>query len=198
MWKLIPGQQLLQTEEIYKMFNSSIFYGERGLVNGLVLELNGNLDLTKTFLKNIRFCSSAPPAWIDNLQAVNFLVEPSFSEFGNPDLVLICDCLEKQGLTRHVVFLEAKIVKYDDSAVPLKESGAKDIQGINSRINAQLTLKYRLARVLKHRKGKGDSVEETEKDWSAYAHYPSEHSKKPRRLLKSLSLKLCDDFLFVG
>lgn len=64
------------------MFNSIVFYGERGLVNGLVLELNGNLDLTKIFLKNIRFCSSAPPAWIDSLQAVYFLVEPSFLEFG--------------------------------------------------------------------------------------------------------------------
>ncbi|HAG12016.1 MAG TPA: hypothetical protein DCK76_11770 [Desulfotomaculum sp.] len=176
------------------MFNSIVFYGKRGLVNGLVLKLDGNLDLTKTFLKNIRFCGSAPPTWIESLQEVFFLVEPSFSEFGNPDLVMICNCKEKQKLTRHVVFLEAKIVKYDDSAVPLKESKAKDIQGINSRINAQLTLRFRLARVLKNR-SKSDPVEETEQNWAAYAQYPTEGSKKPRKLLKSLGLKLCDDFM---
>jgi hypothetical protein len=109
---------------------------------------------------------------------------------------MICDCKdEQQGSARHVVFLEAKIVKYNDSAVPLKESVAKDIQGINSRINAQLTLRHRLARVLKERKGKGEPVEEDQKVWTAYANHPSESSKRPRRLLKSLSLKLCDDFL---
>jgi len=178
------------------MFKSIVFYGERGLVNGLVLELNGNLNLVKIFLKHIRFCSSASPNWIDSLKEVSFLVEPSFSEYGNPDLVMICDCTdEKQGSARHVVFLEAKIVKYNDSAVPLKECVAKDIQGINSRINAQLTLRHRLARVLKERTGKGEPVEEEQKVWTAYAYYPSESSKKPRRLLKSLSLKLCDDFL---
>jgi hypothetical protein len=177
------------------MYHSIVFYGERGLVNGLVLELSGNLELTKVFLKNIRFCGPTSPAWINDLHEVSFLVEPSFSEFGNPDLVMICDCNEKQGSVRHVVFLEAKVVKYNDSAVPLKESGAKDIQGINSRINAQLTLRYRLARVLKSRKGRGEPVEETQNDWAAYAHYPTESSKRPRRLLKSLGLKLCDDFL---
>ncbi len=177
------------------MFDSIVFYGERGLVNGLVLELSGDLNLTKVFLKNIRFCGLTSPAWINDLQEVSFLVEPSFSEFGNPDLVMICDCNEKQGSARHVVFLEAKVVKYDDSAVPLKESSDKDIQGINSRINAQLTLRYRLARVLKCRKDRGEPVEETQQDWAAYAQYSTESAKRPRRLLKSLGLKLCDDFL---
>jgi hypothetical protein len=109
---------------------------------------------------------------------------------------MICDCKDaQQGSARHVVFLEAKIVKYNDSAIPLKESVAKDIHGINSRINAQLTLRHRLARVLKERRSKGEPVEEDQNVWAAYAYYPSESSKKPRRLLKSLSLKLCDDFL---
>ncbi len=177
------------------MCSSIVFYGERGLVNGLVLELSGNLGLTKTFLKSINFCGSASPGWIDNLQTAHFLVEPSFSEFGNPDLIMICDCMENQKPARKVVFLEAKIVKYDDSAAPLKETDAKAIQGISSRINAQLTLRYRLSRVLGQRKGKGSPVKETKKAWAAYACYPYESSKRPRRLLKSSALKLCDEFM---
>ena len=125
--------------------------------------------MTKKFLKMIRFCSSQSPDWIDRVKEVSFLIEPSFSEFGDPDLVVVCDCDSIRGYERHVVFIEAKVVKYKESAVPIKKSG-DIIKGINSRINAQLTLRYRLSRILKRRKSKEEPVEETQQEWeNSYA-----------------------------
>lgn len=173
------------------MKNPIVFYGERGLVNGFVMDISPSINLTKKFLKEIRFCEPNSPAWIDRLQRAVFLVEPSFSEFGNPDLMIICDCTQE----RHVVFIEAKVVKYEDSAISLIKADKKDIPGINSRINSQLTLKYRLSLALKNRKGKEEPIEESEKDWLPYSNLITETSCKPRRLLKKDNLRLCDDFL---
>lgn len=167
------------------MLNPIIFYGERGLVNGMVIELTDNINLTKKFLKSIRFCGTESPSWIDRVQKVTYLVEPSFSDFGNPDLIIVCDCGEE----KHVIFLEAKVVKYLDSAIKLDKKGAPT-PGINSRINTQLTLKYRLSVALQQNNQVSNAkfIEESLDNWLPYKDYPTETSKKPRRLIKNIEL----------
>lgn len=170
---------------------SLFFYGERGLVNGIVLDLiNNDLDIglksLKRFLKSIKFCNSYKPSWISKVYKADFIIEPSFSEFGDPDLIIVCYCTDNE---KHIIFLEAKVVKYEDSAVNLHLNSFK---GINSRINAQLTLKYRLANSLKERVP-GGSIEEDLQYWkSAYAKFPTELSGNPRRVKNKKVINLCD------
>jgi hypothetical protein len=54
------------------MVNPVVFYGERGLVNGMVFELNGNIHLTRAFLKKIKFCNATTPDWIDSIKDLFF------------------------------------------------------------------------------------------------------------------------------
>ena len=70
---------------------SLFFYGERGLVNGIVLDLLDDLDIDlkslKIFLSSIIFCDSYKPSWIERVYKVDFIIEPSFSEFGDPEVL---------------------------------------------------------------------------------------------------------------
>jgi hypothetical protein len=74
---------------------------------------------------------------------VVYLIEPGFSKFGQPDLVLVCKI--KDGSKRWV-FIEAKAIPYNASAMSNK-NGMKQ-NGYNSSINGQLSLNYRLALAL--------------------------------------------------
>lgn len=58
-----------------------LFYGERGIVNGIVLDIKNHPSKQKGFLKAIRFAGGNSPEWIDNITGADFIVEPSLSEF---------------------------------------------------------------------------------------------------------------------
>ncbi len=89
------------------------FYSERGLINCLVLDLKKNLDMCKVFFKCIRFGTDESTFdWTDNILAVEWYVEFSASEFGNPDLIADVCCPDGH----HVVFFEAKLKPYQKAA----------------------------------------------------------------------------------
>ena len=72
------------------------FYGERGIVNGLVLDLKEDLSKLKKVLNSIEWCSEQEKSWINDIENAIYLIEPGFSKFGQPDLVIICEA--KDGL----------------------------------------------------------------------------------------------------
>lgn len=160
---------------------SILLYGERGLVNAVVLEISDNIQLIKQVLGAVKLGDGRGFTWIDDIVGVDFWIEPSFGQFGNPDLITICHCNENQ---KYVIFFEAKIVAYEDSAMSLTK---KYFPGINSCINAQLTLKYRFVKALQQ-DPKGVIIEESPNMTHAYAQLHTDDKQKDHR-------KLANDYI---
>ena len=95
------------------------------------------------------------PNWVDRVESVDWYVEFSASEFGNPDLIADIHCTDGH----RVIFFEAKLKSYEkaassmDTTVPFEPNENNEYpDGIyknkSSSINAQLALRYRLAQRL--------------------------------------------------
>lgn len=139
-----------------KMNSKVFFYSERGLLNCLVLDLKSDPEKTKDFFKLIKFgMDEQRPNWVDKVESVDWYVEFSASEFGNPDLIADIHCTDGH----RVIFFEAKLKSYEkaassmDTTVPFEPNENNEYpDGIyknkSSSINAQLALRYRLAQRL--------------------------------------------------
>lgn len=120
------------------------FYGERGLVNSIILDMGSDLNKQKQFLRSIKFEDNSNRNWIDKVTDFHYIVEPSFAQFGNPDLIIVT---EEENGKRHVIFIEAKVCAYNDASEKLSSSLLPNsYQGVASKLNIQLALKYRFAR----------------------------------------------------
>jgi len=159
------------------------FYGERGIVNGLVLDLKDDLNKLKDVLRSIEWCSDGDYSWIDDIIKVVYLIEPGFSKFGQPDLVLVCKI--KDGSKRWV-FIEVKAIPYNASAMSNK-NGMKQ-NGYNSSINGQLSLNYRLALALE-RYSEGPFLEEPMGIFDQYKKKIDDYNKGPRKAGKPQLIK---------
>lgn len=130
-------------------------YGERGSVNALVFELvvrNAGTHL----LRSIRWVSDRQPVWIEDVIAVDIVVEMSMAEFGSPDLILSVATV-KHGT--QVIFIDAKASTYMLSTMP---NGLGMLPGFNSSINGQLALRYRCSHALSQfKEDDNDLVEPT-------------------------------------
>ena len=173
-----------------------IFYGERGLVNSIILDMSSDFKKQKQFLKSIKFENNGNKNWIDDIVSFHYIVEPSFAEFGSPDLIIVA---EEENGKRHVLFIEAKVCAYNDAAEKLG-SGLlpNSYRGIASKLNIQLALKYRFAKnyVLSR---KNNSFVENDSD------VKTEYRDSKRALKKRSVINLCKnkfgdnpDFLFVA
>lgn len=163
-----------------------LLYGERGIVNALVLDIHNNIQLIRQVLGAVKLGDGRGFDWLDKIKEVDFWIEPSFGQFGNPDLIAIC---RNERNEKYVVFFEAKIVRYEDSAVPL---AAQFFQGINSRVNAQLTLKYRFVQALTNSRNKGGIIKETPNMTHAYAQlHMDDKQKDHRKLANSYVVSFC-------
>jgi len=69
------------------------FYGERGLVNSIILDMGSDLSKQKQFLRSIKFEDNSNRNWIDKVTDFHYIVEPSFAQFGNPDLIIVAECV---------------------------------------------------------------------------------------------------------
>lgn len=123
---------------------SVIWYGERGVVNSAVagLERIGAPGIA-TLLQSVEWAGDHTPPWLEKIADVSLIVEVGLAQFGNPDLIIVCRLADDQ-LPR-VIFLEAKVIPYLQSALP-NSQGMRE--GFNSSINGQLSLKYRFSRAL--------------------------------------------------
>lgn len=114
------------------------WYGERGIVNALVVGLNNSADTvsaTIAVLQGVVWGDFNAKKWLVEIKSVNFIVEIGLNSFGDPDLIIVCTTCDE---TKHAFFIEAKAKTYLES---VENDGA-------SRIHRQLTLKYRFAMAL--------------------------------------------------
>ncbi len=128
-----------------------IGYSERGLINSLCYELKysqNNLQLLNNLLSLVSF-----PYIIGvnfNIAEVKILIEQSFSDFGDADIVLL---IENKG-RKQIVFIEAKVKNYQRICWGIFEEFAKFKQGIelnkvsSSNLFVQLYHKVRLIKAL--------------------------------------------------
>ena len=164
------------------------WYGERGIVNSIVVGLQrADISIAKEFLKGIQWAEGPVQDWIERIQSIEMLVEVGCSNFGSPDLIMVCKTEEERP---YCVFIEAKVIGYEDSAKSIKK-GMRNKQ-FNSSINGQISLKYRMAIALsqwsdqKKNLIEPNDLFEKYKSWNGF----NEDRKKPRRLNKGGVLKL--------
>jgi hypothetical protein len=152
------------------------FYGERGLVNALFLDLRASGAMPE-FLRRIEFVfRDRTHLDLPDTTEVVVIVEAGFAEFGSPDAILVATTPDG---TRLVFFLEAKAGVYRNEA----QDYTKRDRGFNSTINGQFTLRYRLARALREFREDHSRLVEPQAFASAYG------EQNPRRLSKPENLK---------
>jgi hypothetical protein len=120
--------------------------------------------------------------WIDSINSAHAIVELGFGQFGDPDLIVVCDSSTGQ---KYVIFIEAKAKTYRDSKKRNQDPGM-NAQGFNSSINGQLSLKYRFAQaIIAANEGLTEWVEEPSELWRRYAaDQLKDPITEPRRLKK--------------
>ncbi len=157
-----------------------IRYGERGVVDTIVHSCVQK-GQTKQFLELIKWGDGASQNWIQNVESVAWIVEVGLSRtgFGDPDLILVCKTSKGDS---YFVFIEAKVIQYNKSAMSNRESMEKD--HFNSSINGQLALKYRFVQACANWKGESPEIEEPHLIHQQYREKMKDKSEDPRKLAK--------------
>jgi len=175
-------------------------YSERGLINSLFYELSykdPDGKLLGQLLDKVYF-----PDWKGSFKVtdVTILIEQSFSDFGDADVVLLI----KNGVRNQTVFIEAKVKtsgkggwKIADEFVEFK-AGSEPKKLSSSNLFTQLYHKHRLV----------DGIAEMGVDYVASKGvlFPACSTKSPRKLGKNkIVLRAAkmieeypDDFFFIG
>lgn len=154
------------------------WYGERGILNALVTDLAQADDIVR--VRNLLHCIEWPlpeQNWIPEISSADFLVELGLSDFGNPDLIIVCRVEQ----TTKVVFVEAKTIPYSASAGDNRQGIAAP--GYNSTINGQLSLKFRFAHALAARDGVG-TIQEPDGLHQVYCERLQDPIRRPRQVSK--------------
>jgi len=157
------------------------WYGERGIVNALVNHLARAarpVEAVRALLSAVRWAAPRGGTWVETFTKVTIIVELGLADFGNPDLLLVCDGPDGVRL----VFVEAKVAPYLASMRPNKHG--MTLPGFNSSINGQLALKYRFARALEASSPGVLALLEPEALRAAYASRLRDGRSMPRRLSK--------------
>lgn len=88
-----------------------VWYGERGVVNALVTSLTRR-DIesgVRKLLLGITWADGGHPTWIDHVTDVTLIVEVGLSEFGDPDLIVVCRTDDGQRFVAIVKATERKV-----------------------------------------------------------------------------------------
>jgi len=167
------------------------FYGERGLVDSLFLDLQAGGNLV-AFLNVIEFPFRNPVhLGLFNETEVAVIVEAGFggnrAGFGWPDAVVVATLPTGRKL---VVFIEAKAGLYAHETANFTARK----KGFNSKINGQLTLKFRLAQALGDYETGDKRLVEPDNVARAYG-----EEARPRRLAKIDNLRnIVEPYLVAG
>jgi hypothetical protein len=120
-------------------------YSERGIINSIAYFLDANSQNTFGFIE----CLGLPLE--KDEYKYTFLIEQSFSDFGDSDLIIIIE--NKQKKLKKVVFIESKIKTYQGNFKIFTEfnkietalnNTKKKFSGISSNLFVQLYYKYLL------------------------------------------------------
>jgi hypothetical protein len=163
-----------------------IWYGERGIINSILTHMQqskaGFVEEVRKLINKIQWANGKPADWVASITSAYAIVELGFGQFGDPDLIFVCDSSMGQ---KYILFIEAKAKTYRDSMMPNQDPGMR-ARGFNSRINGQLNLKYRFAQaVIAANEGRTEWVEEPRELWECYiADQLKDPIPAPRRLKK--------------
>ncbi|AFA48406.1 hypothetical protein [Acetobacterium woodii] len=174
---------------------TTTFYGNQGVVNSIILDMEADFEKQLEFLNTIKFTDDFKPEWLPDIVKISFIAEPALGQFGKPNLIIIA---EEKSLQRHVIFIESKISAYDDASEKLNiKLFPNNYKGISAKLNIRLALMYRLAKAY-HHQNDGGFIEDLDEARKLY-------HDVPKVLKKPALIKLCidqfgynPDFLFVA
>ena len=179
------------------------FYGERGVVNSILLDINDNNEKLNKFFGAIKLFKNDPLPWKNNVTDCKWLVEPCLAKFGDPDIIAVINA----GTKKYALFFEAKLKDYETCSLfisdDMKEKtteSEKKYSGQSSKLNIQLSLRHRFIQAYKRdidlRKVDDPIIED-----EGY-HHPDGHRRKLSNVsvLKSVRefFKGVDDFYFIA
>ena len=131
-----------------------IGYSERGMMNAISEDLahSGSPALVSEFLSQFAFQTLPPPVWTE-IKQVRILVEQSFSDFGDADMLIL---IEHTDQSRKAVFVEAKVSNDTNSWETIEKRWEEfrcildDGEGSTSNLLVQLHRKVRLVEKLRN------------------------------------------------
>lgn len=164
------------------------FYGERGIVNGILLDIGNDRKKLNDFFQSIRLFGDTELPWKNGVDSCKWIVEPDLADFGNPDLIAIIESNDQ----KFVLFIEAKLLSYSDSSYALPDNIEADhLKDNSSMLNVQLALRYRFMKALLQSPVCNNSLSPIVEKGSPYLDY-----KKSRNLQKPSVLKAIKEDLF--
>ena len=87
-----------------------IFYGERGIINAIVLHMSqyehGFNQAVKAFLQAVHWAVDKSPEWIDCICDAHAIVELGFGQFGDPDLILVCRTHHSKTYVVFIIYIQ--------------------------------------------------------------------------------------------
>lgn len=176
------------------------FYGERGIINGMLLDMYRDKSKVQErlnkFFSAIRLLDGSKPPWKEDIADCKWMMEPSLAQFGDPDFI----ARFKSGGTTYAVFFEGKLKDYTRSSLSISdEMTEKSYKGQSSKLNVQLALRYRFIRAYQ--------ASHTDKDLfmpiiERDHHYPDGRKRKLDKptVLQSIRsfLNEVEEFYFIG
>lgn len=171
------------------------FYGERGILNGILLDMyhdeNTYKGKLKKFFGAIRLFSGDKVPWGD-ITGCKWMIEPSFAHFGDPDLIAVFESDRK----KYALFIEAKLKDYISSCMSLeREDGITNLKGQSSKLNVQLSFRYRFVQAFKEaiaKEAKAPNESQAQEITESSHKYPD---GKIRKLYKESVVRGVRDFL---
>jgi len=132
-----------------------IGYSERGMMNAISEDLAHSSDpaLVSDFMSQFSFPTSPPPDWTE-IKQVKILVEQSFSDFGDADMLIL---IEHKNQSRKAIFVEAKVSSDTNSWKTIEDRWREFLcildggEGSTSNLLVQLHRKVRLVEKLRNR-----------------------------------------------
>jgi hypothetical protein len=156
--------------------NEVIWYGERGVVNALLTSLTSKNQM-RSFLNLIEWADEEKIT-DDYLDVENSktIVELGLNDFGDPDIILVTKNEEDE---KKFFFIEAKTGSYNENTAS-NQYGM--VQGYNSKINGQISLKYRFVKALENWDGKTTEITESQRIYEVYTKILDDYCQNPRTL----------------
>ena len=176
------------------------FYGERGIINGMLLDMYQDKekvqDNLNKFFGAIRLMDGSRPPWQGDIRNCRWMVEPSLAQFGDPDFIAR---FQSDGTT-YAVFFEGKLKDYRRSCLTIsKDMTATSYVGQSSKLNVQLALRYRFVQAYMKTRNHRDPFLTIQEDDHQHPDGRKRKLDKPT-VLKAVRtfLKGVEKFYFVG
>jgi hypothetical protein len=134
-----------------------IGYSERGTINSILYEMKYSpegLERLREFLGLSTFPFESPKPDFKRVQHATIIVEQSFSDFGDPDVLFLLDDADGR---KHSVFLEAKVKTCQKGVWLITDEWSKFISALHcptDKVKSNLFVQlYRKLQLVRHAKG---------------------------------------------